>query len=83
MTAGEALLFVDDIRSRLTVVALETKEFYAAIVSAATANIVGGTIYDMLLAQSALQAKAEIIYTWNVADSSRLGSTIAKRAHTP
>jgi predicted nucleic acid-binding protein len=83
MTADEALLFVDDIRSRLTVVALETKEFYAALVSAATANIVGGTIYDMLLAQCALQAKAEIIYTWDVADFSRLGPAIAKRVHTP
>ena len=83
MTADEALLFVDDIRSRLTVIALETKEFYAAIVSAVTANIAGGTIYDMLLAQCAVQAKAEIIYTWDVADFSRLGPAIAKLVHTP
>jgi predicted nucleic acid-binding protein len=83
MTADEALLFVEDIQSRLTVVALEAQQFYAAVASAAHANIVGGTIYDMLLAQCALQAKAEIIYTWDVADFSRLGSVIAKRVHTP
>jgi predicted nucleic acid-binding protein len=83
MTADEALLFVDDIRSRLTVVALEAEGFYAAIASAANTNIVAGTIYNMLLAQCALQAKAEIIYTWDVTDFGRLGSAIAKRVHTP
>jgi predicted nucleic acid-binding protein len=83
MSADEALLFLDDVRSRLTVVALEAEEFYAAITTAANANIVGGTIYDMLLAQCALQAEAEIIYTWDVTDFSRLGQAIAKRVHTP
>ena len=83
MTADEALLFVDDIGSRLTVVALGAEEFYAAIAAAANASIVGGTIYDMLLARCALQAKAEIIYTWDVADFGRLGSAVAKRVHTP
>jgi predicted nucleic acid-binding protein len=83
LSADEALLFVDDIRSRLTAVALDAEEFHLAIASAASANIVGGTIYDMLLAQCALRAKAEIIYTWHVADFSRLGPAIAKRVHTP
>jgi predicted nucleic acid-binding protein len=83
LSADEALLFVDDIRSRLTVVALDAEEFHLAIASAAKANIVGGTIYDMLLAQCALRAKAEIIYTWDVVDFSRLGPAIAKRVRTP
>ena len=83
LSADEALLFVGDIRSRLTVVALDAEEFHLVIASAANANIVGGTIYDMLLAQCALWAKAEIIYTWDVAEFSRLGPAIAKRVHTP
>jgi predicted nucleic acid-binding protein len=83
MGADQALLFVDDIRGRLTVVALEAPGYYSAIASAAAENIAGGTINDMLLAQCALKAGAEIIYTWDVADFSRLGSAIAKRVHTP
>ena len=83
LSADEAVLFIDDVRSRLTVVALEADGYHSAIASAAAANVVGGTIYDMLLAQCALQAKAEIIYTWDVADFSRLGSATAKRVHTP
>ncbi len=81
--ADEALLYLDDVRSRLTIIALEAPAFYSAIASAAASNILGGTIYDMLLVQCALQAGAEIIYTWDVADFSRLGSAIAKRVHTP
>jgi predicted nucleic acid-binding protein len=83
MSADDALLFLDDVRSRLAIVALEAQGYHAALASAAAANIVGRTIYDMLLAQCALQARAEIIYTWDVADFSRLGPQIAKRVHTP
>jgi predicted nucleic acid-binding protein len=83
MSPDEALLFLDDVRSRLTIIALEAPALYSAIASAAAANISGGTIYDMLPAQCALQAGAEIIYTWDVADFSRLGTAIAKRVHTP
>ena len=83
MNADEALLFLDDVRSRLTVVALGAQGYHSALVRAAAENIVGGTIYDMLLAQCALQAGAEIIYTWDVKDFSRLGAAIAKRVHTP
>jgi predicted nucleic acid-binding protein len=83
MRPDEALLYLDDVRSRLSIIALEAPGFYSAIASAAALNMVGGTIYDMLLAQCALQAGAEIIYTWDVADFSRLGPAISKRVHTP
>jgi len=83
MGADEALLFLEDVRSRLTIVALEAQGYHSALASAAAENIVGGSIYDMLLAQFALQAGAEIIYTWDVADFTRLGPLIAKRVHTP
>jgi hypothetical protein len=33
------LLFLDDVRSRLTVIALEAPAFYSAIASAAASNI--------------------------------------------
>lgn len=44
---------------------------------------VGGMIYDMLLAQCALKAKADTIYTWNVNHFQRLGPEVARRIKTP
>jgi hypothetical protein len=44
--ANEALLFLDDVGSRLTLIALEAPAFYSAIASAAASNLVGGTIYE-------------------------------------
>ncbi len=83
MAGDQALLFLEELRERLKIIALEAQAYYSTIASAAAENIVGGTIYDMLLAQCAVQAHAEIIYTWDIRDFSRFGSAIAKRVHTP
>ena len=61
MAGDQALLFIDDLRERLKIIALEAQAYYSTIASAAAENIMGGTIYDMLLAQCAVQAHAEII----------------------
>jgi hypothetical protein len=53
------------------------------IAAAAETGIVGSTTYEALLARCAIKAKAEIIYTWNVAHFQRLGPEIAKRVRTP
>ena len=77
------MLFLDEIRVRLTTIALDAHDYYAAVASAAAEGVIGGTIYDMLLARCAIKAGAEIIYTWDVGDFARLGKDIAKRVHTP
>jgi predicted nucleic acid-binding protein len=79
----QALLFLDDIRERLVVVALDEREYYSAIKEAAAAGIVGGTIYDLLLAQCALKAKADRIYTWNIKHFGQFGPGVAERLRTP
>jgi predicted nucleic acid-binding protein len=83
MAGEQALLFVDNVRSRLHVVALDPLDYYESIKSAAAADIFGGTIYDMLLAQCALKVDAETIYTWDSHDFARLGQEVAKRVRTP
>ena len=83
MTCEQALLFVDDIRKRLTIVALDEDEYWLAITESVAEDIVGGTIYDALIARCALKAKATIIYTWNLNHFRRLGSEIANRVVTP
>jgi predicted nucleic acid-binding protein len=79
----QVLLFLESIEELLTIVALDSREHHSTIKQAAAAGIVGGTPYDALLAQCALKADAEIIYTWNLDDFWRLGPEVAKRIRTP
>ena len=83
VSGDQAMLFLADLVERLTLIALDGSEYWAAIGEAAAQNISGGTIYDALLAKCALKAGAEIIYTWNVGDFERLGKQVARRLQTP
>jgi predicted nucleic acid-binding protein len=80
---AEALLFLAQIRERMTIVGLDPDEYVAGIEDAAAQGIMGGGIYDALLARCALKAKAQTIYTWNVKHFQRLGPDIAARVKTP
>ncbi len=81
--ADQVLLALDGIRERLTVVALDPDEYRAAIGDAAAEEILGGTVYDALIARCALKSKATVIYTWNLKHFRRVGPEVAKRARTP
>ncbi|MBV9304197.1 MAG: PIN domain-containing protein [Acidobacteriaceae bacterium] len=79
----EALLFVDDIRERLSIVALDPEEYLEMLKEAAAHGILGGGVYDALAARCAIKAKAEAIYTWNAKHFQRLGTDIEARIKTP
>jgi predicted nucleic acid-binding protein len=79
----QVLLFLQNIRERLTIVSLDAEEYFVAIEGAAAVGVAGGTVYDTLLARCALKARAEVIYTWNVKHFQRLGPEIAQRIRTP
>ena len=83
LSGDQALLFLQSIRERLQVFSLDALEYYSAIEEAGGSGIVGGAIYDALLARCALKARAETIYTWNVNHFQRLGPEVAKRVKTP
>lgn len=83
LSGEQVLLFLENIRERLTIVALDAQEYFAAMQEAAAAGIVGGMVYDALLAHCALKARAETIYTWNVKHFRQLGPEIALRLKTP
>ena len=83
VSGDEALLFLADVRNRLTVITLNSDEYANAIMEAATLGIAGGGIYDALLGHCALKAKAEKIYSWNVKHFERLRADISKRVKTP
>jgi len=82
-SVDQALLILDNIRDRFAMVALDPEEYCSAIADAAAAGIVGGTIYDALIARCALKVRATTIYTWNVEHFRRCGPEVAKRVRTP
>jgi predicted nucleic acid-binding protein len=83
VSCEQAMLFLGEIRQRLAIVALDEEEYYATIEQASTLGVMGGTVYDALLARCALKANAETIYTWNVKHFQQLGLEAVKRITTP
>src|SRR5262252_5834646 len=59
ISAEQAMLFIGSIRERLSIVALTGDEYVDALQAASGLGIVGGGIYDAMLAHCALKAKAE------------------------
>jgi predicted nucleic acid-binding protein len=82
-TGDQALLFINDIRARLSVVALDEHEYFQMLQASAAVGITGGAIYDAILGYCALKAAAKTIYTWNTKDFQRLPPAIAGRVKTP
>lgn len=83
LSAQQAVLTLGNIEERLTIVPLNGAEYSAAIRRFAALGIVGAALYDGLIAACALKAKADVIYTWNVADFMRLGDDVAGRVRIP
>jgi hypothetical protein len=67
----------------VSIVALDAREVLEAIRKFAVIGLTGGMIYDGLIAASALKAKVEVLYTWNVAHFMQLGDAVAQRVRTP
>jgi predicted nucleic acid-binding protein len=83
ISSEQAMLFVEDICERLSVVALTGGEYAGALRSFSALGIVGGGIYDALLAGCALKARAEIIYSWNSRHYALCGAEVLRRLRTP
>lgn len=83
LSGEQVLLFLENVRERLTLVALDAEEYFAAVRQAAAAGIVGGAVYDALLAHCALKVQAETIYTWNVKHFQQLAPEIVRRVRMP
>jgi predicted nucleic acid-binding protein len=83
ISGEQAMLFIGNIRERLSMVALSGEEYADALEAAAARGIVGGAIYDAMLAHCALKAKADAIYTWNVRHYALCGREVAGRLRTP
>lgn len=83
VSPDEALLFLRDVRDRLTMVTLDEIEYFRVLEDSAAAAISGGTTYDAIVAHCALKADAQTIYTWNVKHFKRFGEKVAARVRQP
>ena len=83
ISGEQAMLFIGNIRERLSIVALNGEEYAHALQASAARGIVGGAIYDALLAHCALKSKAQTIYTWNVRHYAQCGPEVVGRVRTP
>ena len=83
ISAEQAMLFIGSIRERLTLVALNGNEYVDALEAAVAQGVVGGSIYDAMLAHCAIKAHADTIYSWNVRHYAQFGPTVTERLRTP
>ncbi len=81
ITGTDGLAVVEQIRA-LTVISLSEGEYVSAIKSL-SGVIVGGAVYDALIAECALKVRADVLITWNVRDFVRFGPRIASIVKTP
>jgi predicted nucleic acid-binding protein len=83
VSGEQAMLFIASIRERLTVIALGEDDYVDLLQTSADAGIVGGAIYDAILARCALKAGAKTIYTWNLRHYRQSGAEVTQRLRTP
>src|ERR1700686_3660786 len=79
ISGEQAMLFINNIRERLSIIALGGDEYADALQASAARGIIGGAIYDAMLAHCALKAKAEAIYTWNTRHYTQWGREVSGR----
>jgi predicted nucleic acid-binding protein len=83
ISGEQAMLFIGSIRERLSVIALDGDEYADALEASAALGIVGGGIYDAMLAHYAVKARAEVIYSWNARHYAQCGPDVIRRLRTP
>jgi predicted nucleic acid-binding protein len=83
ISGEQAMLFIGNIRERLSIVALSGEEYADALRASAAWGIVGGAIYDAMLAHCAVKSKAQAIYTWNTRHYALCGREVVGRLRTP
>jgi predicted nucleic acid-binding protein len=83
ISGEQAMLFIGSIRERLSIVALTGDEYADALQASSALGIVGGGIYDALLAHCAIKARVETIYSWNGRHYAQSGQEVTRRLSTP
>ncbi len=83
ISGEQAMLFIGSIRERLSLIALDGDEYAKALEASAAFGIVGGGIYDAMLAHCAIKARAEKIYSGNGRHYAQCGPEATRRLQAP
>ncbi len=83
LASEQVFLIVEQIRERLTAIALDEAEYADAIRQISEQRLVSGSVYDALLLACTRKAKAEVIYTWNLNHFVKIAPDLARRIRTP
>ena len=70
--SDQALLFIESLQKRLTLISLDSAEYLDMLSEISAKQLIGGIVYDALVAACARKAKASVLYTWNLRDFERL-----------
>jgi predicted nucleic acid-binding protein len=83
VSAERAQLFIASLREKLQAVALNETEYSEMLDRCASLDIVGGSVYDAVLAHCAKKAHADVLVTWNVRHFVRFDEDITRILKTP
>ena len=83
VSPAQVLLFLEQVREKLTIVGLKEEEYMHTIRRTAESGALGGRIYDALLLAAARKVDPKNIYTWNSNHFRELAPDLAKRIRTP
>ena len=79
----QALLFIEAIRERCTLVALDESDYARVLQQVAEKGFTSGRINDALLLRCAAKVKADLIYTWNLKHFRAIDSSLASKVRSP
>jgi predicted nucleic acid-binding protein len=79
----QVMLFVEEVRSRLTLVALDEKEYFQTIQKCADRGFTSGRIFEALLLSCAAKSGAQTIFTWDLKRFKSTAPELADRIRTP
>ena len=79
----QVMLFVEEVRSRLTLVSLDEKEYFQTFQRCVDRGFTSGRIYDALLLSCAAKSGAQTIFTWDLKHFRATARELAERIRTP
>ena len=83
ISTGQALLLVQEVRQRCTIVTLNEEAYCDTIARASERGFSSGRIYDALLLRCAAKVRAEVIFTWNLKHFRAIDARLADRIRAP
>jgi predicted nucleic acid-binding protein len=83
VSPDQALLFLEQLREKVAIVALSEEEYFKTVRNAAELGATGGRIYDALLLAAAREVEAKNVYTWNTRHFQLIAPDWKSRIRTP